>query len=104
MIIALVFCASLWQNCGTVEERLSLLRNFILLDLKSVSAKVQILLAACQRFTIVRISDNGRGRKKGLAFSIRQPFVEKDSSSLSSASRDGKTESENRKWMIDMIY
>ena len=42
---------------------LSLLHNFIQLSLNSGSAQVQILLAACRRFAMVRISDNGPGWK-----------------------------------------
>ena len=38
---------------------LSLLHNFILGSLNSGSGQVQILLAACRRFAMVRISDNG---------------------------------------------
>ena len=38
---------------------LSLPHNFIQLSLNSTSAHVQILLTACQRFAMVRISDNG---------------------------------------------
>ena len=42
---------------------LSLLHNFIQQSLNSDSAQVQTLLAACQRFAMVRISDNGPGWK-----------------------------------------
>ena len=38
---------------------LSLPHNFIQLSLNSTSAHVQILLTTCQRFAMVRISDNG---------------------------------------------
>ena len=41
----------------------SLLHNFIQLSLNSNSAQVQTLLAACRRFAMVRISDNGPGWK-----------------------------------------
>ena len=37
--------------------------NFILQSLNSGSAQVQILLAVCQIFAMVRISDNGPGWK-----------------------------------------
>ena len=37
----------------------SLLHNFIQQSLNSGSAQVQILLVACRRFEMVRISDNG---------------------------------------------
>ena len=37
--------------------------NFIQLSLNSGSAQVQTLLAACRRFAMVRISDNGPGWK-----------------------------------------
>ena len=42
---------------------LSLLHNFIQQSLNSGSAQVQILLAACRRFAMVKISDNGPGWK-----------------------------------------
>ena len=48
---------------GVVVQWLSLLHNFIQLSLNSGSAQVQILLAACWRFVMVRISDNGPGWK-----------------------------------------
>ena len=38
---------------------LSLLHNFIHLSLNSGSAQVQILLAACRRFVMMKISGNG---------------------------------------------
>ena len=47
----------------TVVQWLLLLHNFIQLSLNSGSAQVQTLLAACQRFAMVRISDNGPGWK-----------------------------------------
>ena len=43
---------------GGVVEGLSLLHNFIQQSLNAGSVQVQILLAACQRFEMVRISDN----------------------------------------------
>ena len=43
---------------------LSLLHNFIQLSLNSGSAQVQTLLAACRRFAMVRISDNGAAGNK----------------------------------------
>ena len=42
---------------------LSVLHNLIQQSLNSGSVQVQILLAACQRFAVVRISDNGPGWK-----------------------------------------
>ena len=51
------------SGSGAVVEWLSLLHNFIQLSLNSGSAQFQTLLAACQRFTMVRISDNGPGWK-----------------------------------------
>ena len=47
----------------TVVQWLLLLHNFIQLSLNSGSAQVQTLLAACRRFAMVRISDNGPGWK-----------------------------------------
>ena len=44
---------------GAVVQRLSLLHNFSQLSLNSGSTQVQILLAVCQWFAMVRISDNG---------------------------------------------
>ena len=44
---------------GAVVQWLSLLHNFIQQNLNSGSAQVQILLATCRRFAMVRISDNG---------------------------------------------
>ena len=44
--------------------------------------KIQILFAACQRFTMVRIPDNGPGWKLGLTSFVGQPF-RKNNSSLS---------------------
>ena len=46
-----------------VVQWLSLLHNFIQQNLNSGSAQIQILLAACRRFEIVRISDSGTGWK-----------------------------------------
>ena len=43
---------------GVMVEGLSLLHNFIQQSLNSGSVQVQILLAACQRFEMMRISDN----------------------------------------------
>ena len=45
--------------CSAVVQWLSLLHNFIQLSLNSGSAQVKTLLVACQRFAVVRISDNG---------------------------------------------
>ena len=45
------------------EDLVKLLHNFIHLSLNSGSAQVQTLLAACWRFAMVRISDNGPGWK-----------------------------------------
>ena len=46
---------------------LSLLHNFIPLSFNSGPVQVQILLAACHRFAMVRISDNGCGWKRLLS-------------------------------------
>ena len=46
-----------------VVQWLSLLHNLIQLSLNSGSAQVQTLLAACRRYAMVRISDNGPGWK-----------------------------------------
>ena len=43
-----------------------ILHNFIQPSLNSGSALVQILLTACQRLAMVRISDNGPSRKRFL--------------------------------------
>ena len=48
---------------GSVVQWLSLLHSFIQLSLNSGSAKVQNLLAAWRRLTMVRISVNGPGWK-----------------------------------------
>ena len=47
------------NTSSTVVKWLSLLYNFIQQSLNSGSAQVQILIAACRGFAIVRISDNG---------------------------------------------
>ena len=49
-----------------VVQWLSLLHNFIQLSLNSGSAQVQTLLAACWRFAMVRISDNGPDWNKSI--------------------------------------
>ena len=46
-----------------VVQWLSLLHNLIQLSLNSGSAQIQTLLAACWRFEMVRIFDNGPGWK-----------------------------------------
>ena len=46
-------------------EWLSLLQNFIQRSLDSDSIEVQILLTACPRFAMVKISDNSPGWKLG---------------------------------------
>ena len=60
---------------GTVVQWLSLLFRFIQLNLNSGSSQVQVLLAVCRRFMMVRISDSGPGWKKGLMPFIGQPFT-----------------------------
>ena len=50
---------------GAVVKWVSLLHNFIQLSLNSGSAQVQILLATCRRFVMVRIFNNGPGWKQG---------------------------------------
>ena len=52
----------------------SLPHNIIQLSLSSGSAQVQILLAACQIFAMVRISDNGPGLKYGWTPLVGQPY------------------------------
>ena len=51
------------KSIFVVMQWLSLLRNFIQQSLNSDSAHFQILLTACQRFVMVRISDTGSGWK-----------------------------------------
>ena len=51
------------NTCGAVVYRVILLHNFIQISLNSGPVKVQILLTACWRFAMVRISDNGTGCK-----------------------------------------
>ena len=51
-------------------EWLLLLHNFIQLTLKTGSAQVQILLAACGRFAMVSVSDNALDWKLLLLLSI----------------------------------
>ena len=46
---------------GAVVHWLQLLHNFIQLSLSAGSAQIKILLVACWRFSMVRISDNGPG-------------------------------------------
>ena len=62
-----------------VVQWLSLLHNFIQQSLNSRSAQVQILLAACRRFAMVMISDNGSGWKKGLTPFVGQPYRKNNS-------------------------
>ena len=50
---------------GAVVLLLSLLHNFIQLSLNTGSVQVQTLITACQRFTKVRIFDNGPDWKEG---------------------------------------
>ena len=63
-LIKFLVLKSITKRCTNVALSLSLLHNFIQLSLNSGSAQVQILLAACRRFAMVRISDNGLGWKK----------------------------------------
>ena len=49
------------SRSGAVVQWLSLLHNFIQQSLNSGSAQVEILLAVCWRFAMVRSSDNGPG-------------------------------------------
>ena len=61
-------CLRTSQNFGILKTPwcsawLSLLHNLIQLSLNSGSVQVQSLLAACWRFAMVRISDNGPGWK-----------------------------------------
>ena len=48
---------------GAMVYWLSLLHKFIQQSLNSDSGQVQTLLMACQRFVMVRISENGPGWK-----------------------------------------
>ena len=49
----------LWRHGVVVINTAVYQYNFIQLGLNSGSAQVQILLAACRRFAMVRISGNG---------------------------------------------
>ena len=53
------------NSAPKVVPWLSLLQNFIYQSLDSGSARVQILLAACQAFAMVKIFDSGSDWKKG---------------------------------------
>ena len=53
------FCRVYYISQMTRNYKISLLRNFIQLSLKSGSVQAQILFAACWRFAMVSISDNG---------------------------------------------
>ena len=54
------------ENSETSEQYVLIHKLTDKLDLiRSGSAQVQILLAACRRFKMVRISDNGPGWKQG---------------------------------------
>ena len=57
------FLKKLEEYNGAVVKWLSLLHNSIQLSPNLGSAQVQILLAACRRFAMVRISDNDTGWK-----------------------------------------
>ena len=61
IIIVVMVVVTTAQPWVSVVWWLSLLHNFIQQSLNSGSAQVQILLAACRRFEMVRISDNGPG-------------------------------------------
>ena len=61
-------------NVGAMVQWLLLIHNFIQQSLNSVSVEVQILLAAGQRFAMVRISDCGLARKLDLTPFVGQPF------------------------------
>ena len=56
-------CLQACYYSGAVVWGLSLLHNFIQQSLFLGSAQVQILLALCRRFAMVRVSDNGPVRK-----------------------------------------
>ena len=53
-----------YKISDAVVKRLLVLHSFIQLSLSSGFAQVQILLAVCPRFAMVRISDNGSGWKQ----------------------------------------
>ena len=55
---------------------------FLKAKLSLKSAQIQILFAACQRFTMVRIFDSRPGWKFGLTPFLGQPFCKNNSSSL----------------------
>ena len=61
--------------------------NFIQQSLNSGSAQVQMLLAACRRFAMLRISDNGPFWKQGQTPFVSQPYHKNNSSSSSSKGR-----------------
>ena len=57
----LIWLITIINLSGVVVRWLSLLHNLTQLHLSSGSAQVQTVIAACQRFAMVRISDNGPG-------------------------------------------
>ena len=69
----------LWRRVVVVF----ILHNFIQQSLNSDSAPVQILLAACRKFEIVRISDNGSVGNKAYTHFVGQPNRKSNSSSSS---------------------
>ena len=75
---------------------LSLLYSFIQLSLNWGSAQVQTLLAACRRFTMVRISDNGPGWKYGKMPFVGQPYHKNNSSSSSHLELGGIKKNKNK--------
>ena len=56
---------------AAVKKCLSVINNFFQQILNSSSAQIQILLAACQMFAMVKTSDNGTGWKSELT-----PFLD----------------------------
>ena len=70
-----------------VLYELSLRQNVIHQNINSGSDKVQTLLAACWKFTMVRISDKGPGWKKGLMPFFAQAFCKNNLSSYEKTSQ-----------------
>ena len=63
ILFFLIVTSSFSCTCYLLKPWLSLLQDFIQQSLYSGSAQVKILLVACWKFEIVRISDNGSGWK-----------------------------------------
>ena len=61
--VVLVHCNIVNNDYQQDSRAFALLHNFIQQSLNSSFAQVQILLAACRRFEILRISDSSSGWK-----------------------------------------